>query len=985
MIPTRIDSATRGFGGALALLAAIAGSTVAAEPVAAVVTGGRTFALEAPGLGRCTGGFSARVVIGGRDEELTSTAGEVVRFAPTTATEATPEGPATVTESTIRFDRQPVELLLRLGRIDGVPGVLLQAGIVNRGTEPVRLVSVTPATLEVAVAGDPSEWLVTALDESILHARPTTPLAEITDPLTIREYGGLYRRDGVGFVFGPVGEPVAFVDARVSCLPDDRVSFVYRSDMSGVRVDPGETRWGQQVALLLEPPQRALARWAAWVGATHGARTRLGALSGWNSWAFLGGEVSGADVLAVVDDALRMPDRLRPAVIQIDGGYEDPSGERESNERFPEGLTFYAEKIAATGARPGLLLPERAPADGRLLGWHEVADRAGAMVRKGYSYIKLNTQGITRNTAGTDRQTVFEAVRAGFAEVREAVGDDTYLLNNDFAPNRAAVGHVDAHRTGLDAKRLSLRPCADDVLRSYHLQGRWGAVDNDSYFLGTEVANVSAIDGGWPLVRTWASMVGMSGGSAITSDPWYWESFRPFLRNVETMTPPVPEPAEVLDLCTQPEYSRLVERVGREWGDATLALLWNPGSTERVVSLELAEAGLAADRRYAVWSFWDNRFLGVAKGSWSTPTLAPSASQHLRFTDLDQAPNRPVLIGSSLHISCGTAEIERVTSLQAAMEIELTDAGARDGDIFVYSRLAPMLTAATGCTVEKIAYAGENVWRIAVAGRERGGVQRVELGITLPLTQQAWFWLLVGVAAISLMLAAWRFLASFRLEREHALQRERARIAHDLHDTIGASLAQIGLLTGQAEAADDDRDERRSHLDRIFRVSHATAKELNAVVWAVDPANDTLEDLARYIHGYAEDFLGTADIRCHFASTEEMPPIRVSSTVRHHLLMVAKEAIHNAVEHSDATVVTLRIALEGSRIMLEVADDGCGLPPEGVLNPGNGLGNMRLRAAELGGTCEFLVSVGGRGTVVRLTVPVKPQSAAFIPASDTRS
>lgn len=983
MKPATNDRLARRFTVGLALLAAITAATATAASHAEIAAGGRSFTVEAEGFNRISGGFSARVEIGGSEQELASTEGDVVRSAPASATEDTPKGPATVSESTIRFDGPRVDLVFRLGHVDGTPGVLLQAGIVNRSAQPVRLVSVTSAALDLAVEGEPAEWLVTALDESTEQAHPTTTLAGIAAPLTIREYGGLYRRDGVGFVFGPVGSPIAFVDARLSNLANGGVSFAYRSDMSGVRVDPGETRWGQQVVLLMEPPQQALARWAAWVGASHGARTKLGALSGWNSWAFLGGNVSGSDVLAVVNESLRLPDRLRPAVIQIDGGYEDPSGVRESNERFPEGLAFYAEKIAATGARPGLLLECSLP-DGRSIPWHDVADRGRDMVRRGYSYIKLNTRGIVRTTAGNDRQTAFEAIRAGFASVRKAVGDDTYLLNNDLAPNRAAIGHVDAHRTGLDTKRNALRPVVDDVLRSYHLQGRWGAIDNDSYFLGTEVANVSAIDGGWPLVRTWASMVGMSGGAAITSDPWHLESFRPFLRNVETMTPPGRDSAEVLDLCTQREFSRLVDRVGREWGDVTLALLWNPGSTERIVSLDFAEAGLAADRRYAVWSFWDNRFLGVAKGSWSTPALAPSASQHLRFTDLDHAPNRPVLIGSNLHISCGAAEIERVTSLQAAMEIELTDAGARDGDLFVYSQLAPMLTAATGCTVEKIAYAGENVWRIAVSGRERGGVQRVELGITLPMTQQPWFWLLVGVALASLMLAGWRYLASLRLEREHALQRERARIAHDLHDTIGANLAQIGLLTGQAEAADDDPDELRSHLDRIFSVSHATAKELNAVVWAVDPANDTLEDLARYIHGYAEDFLGTAGIRCHFASTEALPPVRVSSTVRHHLLMVAKEAIHNAVEHASATVVTLRIALEGNRIMLEIADDGCGLPPEGVLHPGNGLGNMRLRAAELGGTCEFLVSVEGRGTVVRLTVPAKPQSAAFIPSSDSR-
>ena len=330
-----------------------------------------------------------------------------------------------------------------------------------------------------------------------------------------------------------------------------------------------------------------------------------------------------------------------------------------------------------------------------------------------------------------------------------------------------------------------------------------------------------------------------------------------------------------------------------------------------------------------------------------------------------------MLIGSNLHIYCGAAEIERVTSLQGGMEIELTDAGAREGDLFVYSRLTPVLKSATGCKVDKIAYAGENVWRIAVEDRRTGIPQRVEMSIQLPVWKQPWFWLLVALAAVSLLFAAWRYLAGLRLEREHALQQERSRIAQDLHDNIGANLAQIGLLTEQVEQAMDDPDEMRAQLDRIFNVSHATAKELDAVVWAVDPANDTLEEFARYVHGYAEDYLGMAGIRCHFTSTESMPELHLSASLRHHLLMVVKEALHNVVGHAAATVVTLNIGMEDHHILLEIADDGRGLPPADAMRPGNGLQNMQARAAEMGGACEFLVPASGTGTIVRLSVPIR--------------
>ncbi len=955
----------------LSLLVAVSPVRATAGPLSVeFAADGRHFLLRADDFDAWQGGYSAKVAVGGQECELTSAAGELIASTAAAESEMTPQGVASITVKTIHFPEQEISLVHRLGRIPGTSVVLMQAGIANRGRQPVQLVSVTPMQMEFSVTGKPSDWWITALNDSVETVQPVVALEKAGQPLTIFENGGFYRRDGVGFVFGPVGTPVAYVNATIAMTQPSRVAFSYSSDMSRVRVDPGETRWGQQVAIVLEKPRAALARWSEWVAATHGARTKAESVSGWNSWQFLGGQVSGKDVQAVVDATRRFPDRLRPAVIQIDGGYEDPSGVKESNERFPEGLEFYAKQIATVGARPGLLL-ESVDREGHFIPWERTANHARELVGKGYTYFKLNIQRINQYYPGNERQTSFEAIRDGFAMVRKAVGESTYLLNNDLKPNRAALGHVDAFRIGAESKRQLLRPVFDDVLRCFEIEGRWGAVDADAYFLGTDVENISSIAGGWPIVRTWTSMVGLSCGNAITSDPWYLEGFRPLLRNVETMTPPARERTEVLDLCTSHEFPRLVGHVVREWGDMTVALLWNPGTTERAVSLDFRDAGMEPERRYAVWSFWDDRFLGVAKGSWTTPSLAPSASQHLRFTDLDRTPDRPVLIGSNLHIYCGAAEIERVTSLQGAMAIELTDAGAREGDLFVYSRLTPVLKSATGCKVEKIAYAGENVWRIALADRQSGIPQRVEMSIQLPVWKQPWFWLLVALAAASLLFAAWHYLAGLRLAREHALQQERSRIAQDLHDNIGANLAQIGLLTEQVEQAMDDPDEMRTRLDHIFNVSHATAKELDAVVWAVDPANDTLEEFARYVHGYAEDYLGMAGIRCHFTSTGPMPVLHLSASLRHHLLMVVKEALHNVVGHAAATVVTLGIGIEDHHVVLEIADDGCGLPPAGTRRSGNGLHNMKSRAAEIGGICELLTPASGCGTIVRLTVPIR--------------
>ncbi len=124
---------------------------------------GRTFTVTVPGMGVFRSGFAARVQLDGQPQDLSSEAGTVV--APTVrSTETTPSGQAEVTETTIRFAKEQVDLMLRLGRVPGVPGVLAQAGIRNAGPQPVNLASVTPLAMEFAVAGSLSDWLVTSLD-----------------------------------------------------------------------------------------------------------------------------------------------------------------------------------------------------------------------------------------------------------------------------------------------------------------------------------------------------------------------------------------------------------------------------------------------------------------------------------------------------------------------------------------------------------------------------------------------------------------------------------------------------------------------------------------------------------------------------------------------------------------------------------------------------------------------------------------------------
>jgi len=947
---------------------------------------GRGFTFAIPKVMTFKGSFSATLVRDAQTRELLSTMGlpefkpgltQVLHSAegvlladPESFTEETPYGRATGKEVALRFDRVQLDLLVRFSQVPGLRGFQVKTGVRNSGPSSVRLLTLSPVVMEFQVPGKPMGWLVTALNTSVKVAPPIVALSEISQPLTVFEYGGFYSApDGNGFLFGPVGTPVAYVKASIEHKGDRKVAFTYTAEMSGVQVKPGETRWGQQVALFAEPACLALAHWAGWVAKTHNARTDKGSLSGWNSYSFHGAKISGQDVLADVETVVKNPDRFRPMVMEIDTGYEQKIDKTGINTKFLEGMPFYAQRIAETGARPGILLNFQGPP-----GFETTANRIREMVKGGFTYLKINRTFLTFEDDPIPSKTTFERMREGFTQLREAAGEGTYLLYNNSTPDRATVGLVDANRIGVESHRISVRSAVTDALRSYHLNARWFAVDPDSYYMGTDIANVSEIAGGWPMVRTWMSMVGLSCGAALTSDPWHWESFRPYWRNVEVMTPPAREETVVLDLCTSSTWPRLVGHVKRPWGDHTVALLWNTGTFEQIVTLDFERAGLNTKHRYAVWSFWDNRYLGVTKGSWKTPALGPNASQHLCFTDLDQSADKPVLIGSGLHIYCGAAEIKKVSSSRSRMEIELTDAGARGGSLFIYSQRQPVWKAAEGCTVAEIASAGENVWRIQLADRKSGAVQRVTLGILLPVTQQVWFWVLCSVLIASLLFAMWRYLAFARLREQHALEQERARIARDLHDDIGAGLTEIAMQSSLV-SRDIDPNTSAAALHRIDRVRQSASeltRNIDEIVWALNPANDTLDRFVSYLSHATTQFLSAAGLAVRFDIPAVLPATVLSGKVRHYLFLVLREALNNVVKYAHADMVRIGIQVADGELSFVVEDNGCGFKPEAVGADGTheGLASMRDRLKEIGG--QFcLTSNLGIGTRVEFSVPLR--------------
>jgi signal transduction histidine kinase len=220
------------------------------------------------------------------------------------------------------------------------------------------------------------------------------------------------------------------------------------------------------------------------------------------------------------------------------------------------------------------------------------------------------------------------------------------------------------------------------------------------------------------------------------------------------------------------------------------------------------------------------------------------------------------------------------------------------------------------------------------------------------------------------------------LERQHAIERERSRIAKDIHDDLGASLTHITMLTQSAREKLEDSAPANGDLRQIYGTARELTRTMEEVVWAVSPRHDSLDSLVTYLGTFAQDFAGASGLRCRLDLPAQVSELPLSSQVRHNVFLAFKEALHNVAKHAAATEVRISLKVEGGSFVLMVEDNGrgfrCDQPasvpapagePAARLLTGHGLPNMRSRLEQIGGYCE-IQSQYGLGARVRFVAPL---------------
>jgi signal transduction histidine kinase len=238
--------------------------------------------------------------------------------------------------------------------------------------------------------------------------------------------------------------------------------------------------------------------------------------------------------------------------------------------------------------------------------------------------------------------------------------------------------------------------------------------------------------------------------------------------------------------------------------------------------------------------------------------------------------------------------------------------------------------------------------------------------------QQAWFVvsLLMVCAVVVMMVVRQTGKLMVQNRARQMLELERARIARDIHDDLGSMLTQLVLQGEVALTAFPENSPARNQFGQLAERARGAARALDEVVWAVNSRRDTVRDFATHLCKFAETFLAATPIRCRLDVPTPLPELPFDLPVRRGLFLAVKEALNNAVKHSDATRLLLHLRVEDNQVMVSVEDNGRGFAWEQLKPERNGLNNMNERLRDLGGKFH-LVSKPGTGCRVEFIVPLR--------------
>jgi signal transduction histidine kinase len=184
-----------------------------------------------------------------------------------------------------------------------------------------------------------------------------------------------------------------------------------------------------------------------------------------------------------------------------------------------------------------------------------------------------------------------------------------------------------------------------------------------------------------------------------------------------------------------------------------------------------------------------------------------------------------------------------------------------------------------------------------------------------------------------------------------AKQEERNRISADMHDELGSGVTAIRLMSEIMKSR--LKGDVVPELEKISNSANELLGKMNTIIWTMKSSNDTLESLIAYIRAHAIEYFDSTPIECKVQLPVLIPQAEVSGEKRRNIFLSIKEALNNAMKHSQATQIQIIISTNDQRLMIKVADNGVGIDADKLRRFGNGLSNMRRRMESIDGSFKI--------------------------------
>ncbi len=525
-----------------------------------------------------------------------------------------------------------------------------------------------------------------------------------------------------GLLLGFVTAADQLAEIRLDLNREEFSDLVAVCYADGVTIQPDEKLPSEHLLVATgEDPLALLEGWAERLGEAMGARIEGEIPTGWCSWYYFYGENTAADVL---DNMAKMDEEALPLkYILVDDGYQAAIGDWLTCDRrkFTD-MKALAQAIKRAGHRPGIWTAPFGVGAGSqvyaehpdwvmrdedgepIRAWHHrsgdvyALDLSHPQVRGwlfetfrtlrdwGFELFKVDFlfAGALAGRRYDPQMTRAQALRAGLKAIREAIGEDTFLLGCG-APLGPCVGIVDGMRIGTDVainwhplwrnlSMVSTENALRNAIARYFMHRRLWLNDPDCLLVRTRHDESDLV---LNEMRTMTTLIGLSGGSVLSGDN-FPSIRRGRLKYLRQILPPYGRAAIPLDLFDNEMPQRLILPIERDWGRWWVVALINWGDHTTSTTVSLDDLGLPKGR-YHAYNYWRRRYLGVVEKQVTIVRHQPHCTALLL---LKPVSDRPELLTSTFHITQGGVEVRAVEWMgKRALAVEMEKEGKQFGEL----------------------------------------------------------------------------------------------------------------------------------------------------------------------------------------------------------------------------------------------------------------------------------------------------------------